>query len=287
MPNPLIKLKQKFIGKPGEGKRAYFCGATPDEKDERDYIYKDGVSADNLARAYFSKSDSEFNLIKYSCPVMNQGQTNSCTGHAACVAMNILINRTIGKEHNDLKLNPFWNYYWARYEDGSNYIKQDCGATIRSLMKALKQYGVISCDKIKKVNDSMVAGKECDAFKIKDYERVEGDLDERVIKLRYALEIEKLPVVACFKVIYDDIDANTGIVKGVNTNAPASGYHAIPIIGYKYIKDKLYFIFQNSWGVETWRTFGWGDNGFGYLHESYIKNYILTPDLWIPSVKYF
>ena len=139
-------------------------------------------------------------------------------------------------------------------------------------LKALKQYGVYRC----KMDSPYSIPENIDftkCFYISNYYRCNNDIE----KIKYALENDKLPVLICFKVFYTDIDNYHGVVGMYDKREQYDGYHAICLTGYTYIKNKLYFQFQNSWGKL------WGENGFGYISEDYIKSSDLVPDIWIPT----
>lgn len=254
-------------------KQIGLCGVIgPDAKDNRDFIYQKDKTNEEI-KAGLNNIVEEFSLKQYSCPVMNQMQTNSCTGHASAVAMNILLSRTLSK-NKDYKLNPFWIYYWARKQSG--FEKVDSGAYIRDTMKALKENGVWRCDMTTPFSELPTDYDIKNTFKIKEYLRIDNSID----KVQYALFNEKLPIIGSIKVFQGDIDNYYGLIKGDKLTGFA-GYHAVPIIGWKYIKNVLYFIIQNSWGRAN------GDGGFYYLNSKYIEDGMLTPDLWTFTYEYF
>lgn len=235
-----------------------------DKYDKRDLKYNPEIKANKKAG-----SNGYFTLKNYGCKVLNQQQTNSCTGHAGVAAMNIILSRFL--TNKDHKLNPWFVYYYARKKD-SYPTNIDAGATMRSLLKALYSYGVYRCnmDSPYSVPENIDYDK---CFHISNYYRCNNDVE----KVKHALEIEKLPVLLCFKVYNSDIDNYYGYVGKNNKRTSDRGYHAICLTGYKYIDNKLYFEFQNSWGLL------WGDDGFGYISEDYIKSPDLVPDIWIPT----
>lgn len=58
-------------------------------------------------------------------------------------------------------------------------------------------------------------------------------------------------------------DENNQIEYDLSMSTKNYGGHAITIVGWKTIGDKLYWIIQNSWGDQ------WGDNGRALLSEEY------------------
>jgi len=67
--------------------------------------------------------------------------------------------------------------------------------------------------------------------------------------------------------------AKTGIVPVPKKGELVLGGHAMLIVGYKKIRQTLYFIVRNSWGT------GWGDKGYCYIPTSFITRGIIF-DLW-------
>lgn len=244
----------------------------PDIPDSRDYKYSDhlaGIQTDMMHE--MPEQFDDYSLCKYIGNILNQGSTNSCTGHSAMYAMNVLLNRIAGNDiAGDFKINPWWVYYWARKEANLEY--RDGGAYMRCLMNALKTYGVYSnnmCSPDSKPGQYNLD----DAFKIKEYFRISNNLNE----VKYALTVEKLPVFACWAVYDQSINVN-GVV-----NMPIgslNGYHAICLTGLKTINNKQYIEFANSWGKF------WGQNGFGYLDPDMFNDPILITDIYCPTYRY-
>lgn len=242
----------------------------PDPHDSRDFKYKPEKTAYNTASVSISR---DFSLRPMSCPILNQQQTGSCTGHAAAAACNVLMSKILGKSKN-YKINPFYIYYYARFMDGMHLV--DGGAYMRSLMKALKEYGFCSCT-LCSPSETPPEDFDGKTFKIKDYKRIENSIED----VQYAIQIDRLPVVISFKVCWDKINKNNGIIKYSNDVIWSSdGYHAVAVLGWKYINDQLYFVIQNSWGSLS------GDDGYYYLDARYITDYKTCPDIWTFSADY-
>ena len=107
-------------------------------------------------------------------------------------------------------------------------------------------------------------------YKINNYVRLE-DTDRMAQWL-----IEGGPFVtgvAVFEEFYND---QNGFIEFPEADSYLYGYHSICIVGYDpdgwghY--DEPAFKFKNSWGLE------WGDQGYGYLPESYIMAH--SDDTW-------
>lgn len=243
----------------------------PDPHDSRDFKYVPDKSTTQVASTSILKN---FSLKPLSCPVLNQKQTGSCTGHSAAVACNILLSKILGNPKN-YKVNPYFIYYYARYQDGLHLM--DNGAYMRSLMKALKEYGFCACDMTtpKDIPDEDLL-KE--TFKIKDYKRIDNNIED----IQYAIQCDRLPVIISFKVDWDLINTRNGIIEYNSEELSTSfdGYHAVAVIGWKYINNGLYFIIQNSWGTLS------GDDGYYYIDSRYMLDKNAVPDIWCFSADY-
>lgn len=246
------------------------CGVLgPDIPDSRDFKYLNKLSCSSNILHQTTYNDCT--LRKSIGSILNQGNTNSCTGHCAVYGMNVLLNRIAGVEKGNYGINPWWPYYWARYCSGLE--DRDGGAYMRSLMNALVKYGVYSNSMCSPENKPGEYNLD-EAFKIKEYFRISNDLDE----LKYALSVEKLPVFTNIIVYADDIDNHSGII--LPKKQKFTGYHAICMTGLKTIKGVQYIEFANSWGTL------WGDNGFGYIHPDCIVDSKYIVDMYCPTFLY-
>ena len=244
------------------GKKPCLGVIGPDVYDSRDFLYEPKHKQLTMAGKSLSK---EFSLQDLSCPILDQGKTNSCTGHAAAAACNILTSKILNEKKN-YKINPYYIYYYARFIDGTQLY--DNGAYMRSLMKALKEYGFCSCN-MYFPSDTPPEDFKNSTFKIKDYKRINNSVED----VQYALQIDMLPVLISFSVCYKAINDWNGIIKYDGSNT-FDGFHAVTLLGWKYIDDMLYFIVQNSWSSS------YGDNGLYYLDARYITDFMRVRDIW-------
>lgn len=259
------KIKEFFI--PSEGEKI-LCGALPDKPDKRDYIKEFNT---NFTPVSVNLTDN----MKFN--IMNQGETNSCTGHSAAAFLDILY----GKLHRKLNLefNPYFIYYNARMV-AFNTAAKDNGCYLRSVMHSLKNHGACTkplCD----INNTRSKPQEEDytiakLFKIKDYIRIPQNNLYKAIQ--YTLCVEKLPIaISLWYSPRDWQKANsTGLLKRVYPDRKNGG-HAVCICGYD-VKDDT-FITINSWGKS------WGKSGFFKIDRKVIENEVI--DAWTVSLNYF
>lgn len=257
-----------------------YNGGLVSPKDDRDKIKFIETDKNKRITAGISSVPYEFTLANKIGKILNQGQTNSCTGHAATYFMNILISKTLSAD-SDYKLNPFFNYYYARKESG--LLGSDSGAYIRSTLNALRKYGVWSCNMANPFQKPPADYKESESFKLKGYEKLIQLSDMLIEDMKYILSIEQLPFLCCVNIIPKNYNTWSGKMKMPDNGEwyESSGWHAMTVVGYKIEKDGVYFHTANSWGSAN------GDKGFAWIHEDYFKNPILVSEIWCPTKTYF
>ncbi len=229
--------------------------------------------------------------LREKCPpVFDQGNLGSCTGNAGVGAYMMLKGTNV--IHSRLYL-----YYKERFLEDT--INEDNGATMRSIGKALKKFGVCT-EKLhpyitSKFRDmpSEQADKEAENYKINAYKKL---LNIEQIK-QYLVEKQQ-PVMIGME-IYSSFESRgvmqTGIVPMPKKNEKFLGGHAVLIVGYddNFGKAKMktgflnsifrklttsnddngYFIVRNSWGKD------FGDDGYFYLSYEFMKEH--TFDYWV------
>ena len=247
------------------------CGGIKSPLDKRDRI-----------KSYVGKATNAVlvgdTLVDYVGSIVNQGNYGSCGGCAGVYLANILMCKALGKPY-DFKLNPMFSYYWGKYY--SNFdVHSDVGSTARGVLKGMQKQGVWSCSMRYPESDIPADFNSERAFKIQNYERINGLGSELVENLKYTLSTEKLPVMATIMLYEENIDAKTGAMNVVGYENEI-GYHIMCICGSEEELGETYFIPPNSWGKD------WGDNGFAKIHQDVIANFSLTAELWCPIKEYY
>ena len=259
-------------------------GLIPDKEDTRDHIKKMTLKV--------GASTKCFSLRKYiPGGILNQKSTGACTGYAAAQAMNILINRMLelmNKSENVkfISLSPTWIYYNARKYDNFS-TSEDEGATLRSVVKALKSPGAVHMDAMNTsysvTKEPPVGIEKLPMYKIAEYARIISDKDV-IENMQRTLDTEHLPILCGVKLYQNAVDDsyyNGGVIKYNNyKNDKYIGGHALCLIGYKTIDNELYFECVNSWGSI------YGDAGFCYLPASIFSTSNVF-DIWTFDRKYF
>lgn len=215
-------------------------------------------------------------------PVMDQGDTSSCTANSAAGCMEFLelaelkakvqapeeFDPTTFETHSRLFI-----YYNERRIEGTT--QEDSGATIADSVQSLSQYG--SCPEslwpfnphalFNKPNKT--AYQEGSSHKISTYMRC-NDLGD--IKASLAEGFPVLIGITVYDSMMSDDVAATGIVPMPGPDDQVEGGHAVLVVGYD--DSKQWVIVRNSWGQ------GWGDKGYFYLPYAYLQDPDLAEDFW-------
>ncbi len=248
--------------------------AIPDRLDLRDRVYLPPVAV---------VPDLVFDP-KNAIPVLDQGQTNACTGFAlASVVFHL--QHAAKRRRLDCCVSPFMLYSMARrYDEFPGDPGVDTGSSLRGAMKGWYKHGACS-DKLW-TSEQMPTGqvaKSADDWWLDAVRRPLGAyyrIDTRsVTDMHVALnEIGILCASAVCHSGWDDGFAKAVKTKGGYWVIPrrkaslADGGHAFAIVGY----NQDGFIVHNSWGV------GWGTKGRAVLlYEDWLDN---AMDCWVAQL---
>lgn len=280
--------------------RTMRTGLKKDPVDERDIIKVSATIKTHGEGAIVGNKNlpREFSLKKYAPPTnkFNQYSTSACGGFSASALMYILIRKMEELSGNPIEsasdlLSPLWIYYHARKNDGYGAENYDRGTTLRSVMRALKDPGVLfdkyfSFSKNTPVTKPDASLMSIPRFNIEGYQRiVTNEGDKTIYTLKDVLSNEKLPIEAGV-ILYEEQMTNfrwNGYLKPVDLDtAHCIGGHAVCITGYKMdSKGQCWVEFINSWGSD------FGDDGYGYFPIEWLNddNYVI--DLWTLDKEYF
>ena len=217
-------------------------------------------------------------------PVLDQGQTNACTGFALASVVYHL-QATAKRKQMDFCVSPFMLYSMARrYDEFPGDADADTGSSLRGAMKGWYKHGVCS-DRLW-TSEKMPTGqvtKSADDWWLDAVQRPLGAyyrVDTRsVTDMHVALnEIGILYASGVCHSGWDEGFSNTSHNKGgywmiPNQKAgPSDGGHAFSIVGY----NQDGFIIHNSWGT------GWGTKGRAVLpYEDWLDN---AMDCWVAQL---
>jgi C1A family cysteine protease len=230
--------------------------------DTRDYIFKPV-----LLNAKISPTNY---IITAKCGILDQGNLGSCVSNASSIAINISTN-------GNLINSRLFLYYCCRDSDGSN-IQQDTGSTVRSICKAIKNYGLTAetnwAYDITKFSKLPSINCFTNQYKINSFIYNFINLGPNLINdIKNSLLSNNVVLFGMY--IYSSFMTitvkNTGLVPIPNkTKEKLMGGHCMAIIGFDDIKNS--FICQNSWGIK------WGDKGKCYIKYKMITDSKLCLD---------
>jgi hypothetical protein len=217
---------------------------------------------------------------RFDPPVLDQGQTNACTGFALASVV-FLLQRAARRQPSDCRVSPFMLYSMARRDDEfPGNPDADTGSSARGAMKGWFKYGACA-DALWPASRTPrpVADPRKDWWldavrrPLGAYYRVDT---RSVTDMHVALhEVGVLYVTAA---CHSGWDAGLGVrTKGLwhipsQKATAADGGHAFVILGYT--KDG--FVIQNSWGTN------WGTRGRALLrYEDWLDN---AMDCWVAQL---
>jgi len=214
-------------------------------------------------------------------PVLNQKDTNACTGFAlASVIFHLQYKAK--REHVAQRVSPFMLYSMARrYDEFPGDPNKDTGSSLRGAMKGWYKYG--ACAERLWTKEDMPAPAEnpeddwwLDAVRrpLGAYYRVDT---RSVTDMQVALNE--------IGVLYGSAVCHSGWMEGLNAKpnadywviprkkaTPEDGAHAFAIVGY----TREGFIIQNSWDTN------WGTGGRAILtYQDWIEN---AMDCWVAQL---
>ena len=213
---------------------------------------------------------------KIDLPVLNQGNTNACTGFALSNVVNFLLRSW---EPKAPQISPYMLYSMARRYDEFPGYKEDAGSSLRGAMKGWYKHGACRFDLWKKVEMPAAATRPEDDWWL--------DAAQRPLGAYYRVETRSITDMHMalneVGILYASAICHGGWLKGIDAKTPKAGYwtipltaataddggHAFVIVGY----TRAGFIVQNSWGKD------WGSGGFAILtYEDWLEN---AMDCWV------
>ena len=248
--------------------------AVPDRLDLRDRLYLPPVAV--VPDLVFTPTTN--------IPVLDQGQTNACTGFALASVVYQL-QHSAKRKRMDCCVSPFMLYSMARrYDEFPGDPNADTGSSLRGAMKAWYKHG--ACSDRLWTGEAMPTApvtKSANDWWLDAVQRPLGAyyrVDTRsVTDMHVALnEIGILYASAVCHSGWDEGFSNTSHTKGGYWMIPhrkasiSDGGHAFAIVGY----NQDGYIIQNSWGT------GWGTKGRAVLpYEDWLDN---AMDCWVAQL---
>lgn len=242
-------------------------GWKPDRKDDRDHVF----AAPHFSVALPPSAD----FHKLMPQPYDQGETNSCVGHAAVAPIHQKLRET-----DDWFPSPLFVYSNARLlGEGAEGLLFDEGCQIRDAMKGLAQWGICHNDDWPLSNSNMTV-KPPQRF----YDNAKRGLVQRYMRvpqeehaLKSLLAMGKAVVFGfnVFPEFEGDVVAKKGLLSKPKAGETLIGGHAVCLVGYR--DDMQLFLVRNSYGTD------WGlpdALGHFYMPYSYVTDPRLASDFW-------
>ncbi len=222
-------------------------------------------------------------------PVRSQGNVPACTAFSFTAALDHAYARWTGTPGAFSVLQV-----WARYHTTSEKNLADNNVGDLLANEADWPYDQVlgnSWRPCEKVKNGGPCGKTPDADKLKSLDKVAvAELTQVEVVPPSNMEVvrEKIAggqdvvmalALPTFKTVGDPgAKYILGVPKG-QTDAPKKGGHVVPLVGYAMTPNGNYYLIHNSWGEK------WGDKGYAWLHEDFIKAYWNDKIMLIPDVE--
>lgn len=256
------------------GHSSFIKNVAPDRVDIRDRLYSPEVTTSPPPRLNCLKA------FKARLPILNQEDTNACTGFALSTTVNFLLHRA--HRATEAPVSPFMLYSMARRYDEFPGASEDTGSSLRGAMKGWYKHGVC-VDTLWRKEPMPPPAKSS----VEDWWQ---DGAKRPLGAYYRVETRSASDMHAalndVGIIYASALCHSGWEEGFKLTpaqragwripcrktGPGDGGHAFVIVGY----DEHGFLIQNSWGAT------WGDGGFATLtYDDWYEN---AMDCWVAQL---
>lgn len=246
-------------------------GWAPSPPDMRDYLF---APSSTTLRSVPDAVD--LRASGFLPAIMDQGQLGSCTAHGGAAVFLFALNKQ-GMSSRMKMPSRLGLYYDEREILGTT--DYDSGAAVRNIFQVLKNKGVAHSKlwpyDISRFRERPPDEAYADAlnFQAIEYARVTQSLTQFQATLA-----EGYPIVfgcTLYESFESDKTISTGMVRMPRSTEQIIGGHCMTIVGYVLINASLYFVVQNSWGVDV------GDEGFFYMPPAYLLDPRITQDIWV------
>lgn len=244
------------------------CNVLPSSKTERDWNIGNAIAASAIA-APVAALPASVDLRTAWWGIGDQESTGSCVGWASTDGVARYHMVKAGKLPQDGRLSPRCTWMASKETDEFTNRPQTfiegAGTSLKAAMEFLRKYGSVPDSLLPfHVATAMYLGNEDTFYATAATRRIASyfNLAKNLTDWRTWLATHG-PFMAALNVdaTWDNAKATKGKLDTFQPNTVRGG-HAVCIVGYT--TDKR-FIVRNSWGT------GWGDKGFGYASEAYIK----------------
>jgi len=256
----------RFVKKAFEWRRKriiHGMGFRPDQKDDRDLVYK----IRRITRELPATTNRE-NIAMFPYRY-DQGQIGSCVGHGVCAAFRRVLQIN---QMPDFDPSRLFAYFIARRDK-----KVDEGASIRDAFRAMNRAGLCSEKTWPYIERKFAVAPSKEAWKeAMDHQTIRYEKIWPVTKDTIRDAVSSGYPVVYGKMIYESFMsqavARTGEVPMPNKKAEQMyGGHCMIIFDY----DEVGTVELNSWGKN------WGQKGLCRVPWNYVLDTELCQDFWV------
>ncbi|NTV25545.1 MAG: C1 family peptidase [Chlorobiaceae bacterium] len=245
------------------------CNVVPSRNVEADWTMSNALAAGVIAAPVKAAAlPASIDLRVDWWEIGDQGPTGSCVGWGSTDSVAryhfVKAGKLDKKEHLSIRLSWMGSKELDTDPNPNTFI-ESAGTTLKGALDILRKKGSVLDSVLPfQITNFMYTGEESDFYATAATRRIASyfNLYKDPAKWRDWLSSHG-PILAALNVdeTWDNATAAKGNLDAFKPGTTRGG-HAIAIVGYT--PDKR-FIVRNSWGT------GWGDKGFGYATEAYIK----------------
>lgn len=230
-----------------------------------------GGAAEGELQAMGAALPAKVDLRPGQSPIVNQGATNACVGHALADGIGEYLAR---KQGRPMDLSP--GFIWNQTRHVEKSLQQNIGTSPADAFKIADNLGFATEAAFPTISAKMEDGAP-DFAKLLTARPSNGVIaDAKKVRLFTGWK-PVTTVHALKKALADDMPVMLAVGVYENTmqvgadgkwpmppkGAESLGGHAITAVGYD--NAKKVFIIRNSWGT------GWGDKGYAYMPYEFVK----------------
>ena len=243
------------------------CNLVQSRGTENDWKFDDALSSGALGAVAAVPPSKDLRQAWWK--VGDQGSTGSCVGWASTEGVMRYHLVMAGKVAQKESLSP--RYTWMASKEIDEFVSrpetfiEEAGTSLKAAMDVCRKYGVVLESALPfPINTLMYTGDENQFYAAAAQRRAAAyfNLGKNLNQWRTWLASNG-PILAGISVdaTWDNAKATHGVLDVFQPNTVRGG-HAVCVVGYR---GDNRFIIRNSWGTS------WGDKGFAYASEAYIK----------------
>lgn len=247
--------------------RERVCNLVPSHETERDWQFHHAVESGALSAPATLPASVDLRAAWWD--IGDQENTGSCVGWGSTDGVARYMFVMAGRLARKAKLSPRFTWMACKETDiftsRPETMIEEAGTTLKASVDILRNFGAVPETMLPfHISTTMYTGDENTFFATAATRKIAAyfNLQRNMVNWRLWLAAHH-PILVGLNVdhTWDNATATGGKMDTFLPNTVRGG-HAVALVGYR--RDGR-FIVRNSWGTS------WGDRGFGYPSEDYIK----------------